>query len=91
MIPPREKTLESQELAHLYIRAAQEVGSIFGILPRSGGLSDANKVPRYVPTIDALGPLGGGAHTQEEWVSAESIRQRSLEFFNFLKIWFSKP
>jgi di/tripeptidase len=28
-------------------------------------------------TIDGLGPLGGGAHTPEEWVSAESLRTRA--------------
>jgi glutamate carboxypeptidase len=28
-------------------------------------------------TIDGLGPLGGGAHTPDEWVSAESLHGRA--------------
>jgi di/tripeptidase len=28
-------------------------------------------------TVDGLGPLGGGAHTPDEWVSVESLEARA--------------
>jgi glutamate carboxypeptidase len=44
-----------------------------------GGASDASHVAAggIELTIDGLGPLGGGAHTPDEWVSLESLRSRS--------------
>ena len=43
-----------------------------------GGASDASHLAGAVPlTIDGLGPRGGGAHTPQEWVSAESLRTRA--------------
>ena len=44
-----------------------------------GGASDASHVAAggIELTIDGLGPLGGGAHTPDEWVSAESLHGRA--------------
>jgi glutamate carboxypeptidase len=43
-----------------------------------GGASDASFVAPYVPlTVDGLGPRGGGAHTPDEHVLAESLRTRA--------------
>jgi glutamate carboxypeptidase len=44
-----------------------------------GGASDASHVAAggVALTIDGLGPRGGGAHTPDEWVSAESLRSRA--------------
>jgi glutamate carboxypeptidase len=43
-----------------------------------GGASDASHMATTIPlTIDGLGPRGGGAHTPQEWVSAESLRTRA--------------
>ena len=43
-----------------------------------GGASDASHIAAggVACTIDGLGPLGGGAHTPEEWVSTESLEAR---------------
>jgi glutamate carboxypeptidase len=43
-----------------------------------GGASDASHIAAggVACTIDGLGPLGGGAHTPDEWVSAESLEAR---------------
>jgi glutamate carboxypeptidase len=43
-----------------------------------GGASDASHIAAggVACTIDGLGPLGGGAHTPGEWVSAESLHAR---------------
>ena len=44
-----------------------------------GGASDASHAAAggIELTIDGLGPRGGGAHTPNEWVSAESLRTRA--------------
>jgi glutamate carboxypeptidase len=44
-----------------------------------GGASDASHLAAggIELTIDGLGPRGGGAHTPDEWVSAESLHSRA--------------
>ena len=43
-----------------------------------GGASDASHVSATVPlTLDGFGPRGGKAHNPEEFVNAESIRERA--------------
>jgi glutamate carboxypeptidase len=44
-----------------------------------GGASDASHLAAggIELTIDGLGPRGGGAHTPEEWVSADSLHSRA--------------
>ena len=43
-----------------------------------GGASDASHMAARVPvTVDGLGPRGGQAHNPDEYVLAESIRQRA--------------
>jgi glutamate carboxypeptidase len=43
-----------------------------------GGASDASHIAAggVACTIDGLGPLGGGAHTPDEWVSLDSLTAR---------------
>lgn len=43
-----------------------------------GGASDASHLAAQIPvTIDGLGPRGGGAHTPDEFVLAESLHSRA--------------
>jgi glutamate carboxypeptidase len=43
-----------------------------------GGASDASHFAPVIPlTVDGLGPRGGGAHTSEEFVLTESLRERA--------------
>lgn len=44
-----------------------------------GGASDASHIAAggVRLTVDGLGPRGGGAHTPQEWVSADSLRARA--------------
>jgi glutamate carboxypeptidase len=48
------------------------------IVPRArGGASDASHFATAIPlTVDGLGPRGGGAHTPEEFIWIESLRER---------------
>ncbi len=43
-----------------------------------GGASDASHFAPVIPfTLDGLGPRGGGAHTPDEFILAESLRERA--------------
>lgn len=57
--------------------AAQRLGRPVVAAGR-GGASDASHLATAVPlTIDGLGPRGGGAHTPEEYVLRDSLRDRA--------------
>lgn len=43
----------------------------------SGGASDANLTSRYTATLDGLGPVGGGAHSDHEYVEIEELPRRA--------------
>ena len=44
----------------------------------TGGASDANGVAALgVPTLDGLGPVGGGAHSPDEWLDLQSVVPRT--------------
>ena len=61
----------------LLARASQLLGRPIVGAAR-GGASDASHFAPAIPlTVDGLGPRGGGAHTPEEFVLAESLRERA--------------
>jgi len=64
--------------AELLAAASEALGSPIAAAER-GGASDASHMAAggIELTIDGLGPRGGGAHTPQEWVSAESLRTRA--------------
>ena len=61
----------------LLVRTRETLGR--AVIPvERGGASDASHVAQRIPiTLDGLGPRGGQAHNPEEYVLAESIRQRA--------------
>jgi glutamate carboxypeptidase len=67
----------SEAAAPLLRRASAALGCpIVG--SERGGASDASHMATAIAlTVDGLGPRGGGAHTPNEWVSAESLRTRA--------------
>jgi glutamate carboxypeptidase len=63
--------------AALLERASARLGRrVVGVA--RGGASDASHFAPSIPlTVDGLGPRGGGAHTPDEFVLAESLRERA--------------
>jgi glutamate carboxypeptidase len=64
--------------AEVLAAASERLGR--AIVPSErGGASDASHMAAggIECTIDGLGPLGGGAHTPGEWVSADSLHARA--------------
>jgi glutamate carboxypeptidase len=71
-------SLDSREAtAAVLAEASERLGRPIAGSER-GGASDASHIAAggVACTIDGLGPLGGGAHTPGEWVSAESLEAR---------------
>jgi len=75
--PPMERSPGVVRLAQLAQRLATEVG--FSLSETStGGASDGNFTAALgVPTLDGLGPDGGGAHADSEHLLVESWLQRT--------------
>jgi len=75
--PPWTKTEESKEL----FKKAKKIGKELGIEIKeesTGGGSDGNFIAALgIPTLDGLGPVGGGSHSKEEWVELKSIPERT--------------
>jgi glutamate carboxypeptidase len=75
--PPLERTPESQALYELARRIARDLGFDLGAA-RVGGASDGNLTAAAgVPTLDGLGPRGGGAHARDEFVWVSDLPRRA--------------
>ncbi|HYR42327.1 MAG TPA: M20 family metallopeptidase, partial [Terriglobia bacterium] len=75
--PPMERTAETNRLFQM----AQKIAANLGIALRegsTGGASDGNFTSALgIPTLDGLGPVGGGAHAVNEWVDIQSLPLRA--------------
>jgi len=75
--PPMEPTPASLELYRRARAAAASLG--FGLAAtRVGGASDGNLTAAAgIPTLDGLGPRGGGAHARSEHVEIDDLPRRA--------------
>jgi glutamate carboxypeptidase len=75
--PPLEETAASRRLYEAARRAAGRIGLELGAA-RVGGASDGNfTAAAGVPTLDGLGPRGGGAHARDEHVLVPDLARRA--------------
>jgi glutamate carboxypeptidase len=85
--PPMEIVEGTGSLLQRYIEAGRYAGVPFTKNGRVGGTSDGNLATSLgIPTIDALGPRGGGAHTEGEFVILSSIAERLSALVHFLSL-----
>ncbi len=75
--PPMEKAEGTARLVERAKAIAKQLG--FDLEDTAtGGASDANGVAALgVPTLDGLGPVGGGAHSPDEWLALRSVVPRT--------------
>ena len=74
---PMEKTAPTAALADRAIALGRRLGLDFTDTS-TGGASDANTTSGMgVPTLDGLGPVGGLAHSPEEYLEVDSIVPRT--------------
>ena len=73
---PMEKTEATSRLAELAASIARDLGFTVGDTS-TGGASDGNTTSAAgTPTLDGLGPVGGGAHADDEWLDLASVVPR---------------
>lgn len=76
--PPMEKTEQTEKLLRIIKRVGDEL-DIFIKDTETGGGSDASFTSALgIPTVDGLGPVGGRAHRESEYLELESFVQRTL-------------
>ncbi len=73
--PPMERTPGNRRLWKAAQAAARELGLELGETLAGGG-SDGNTTSQHTPTLDGLGPRGGGAHAAHEFVAIDSLAER---------------
>ena len=75
--PPLQESAASRRLSEAARRVAGGVGLELGAA-RVGGASDGNLTAAAgVPTLDGLGPRGGGAHARDEHVIVPDLARRA--------------
>ena len=83
--PPMEETPASRALYERMRAIARELGGDMAA-ERVGGASDGNLTASAgVPTLDGLGPRGGGAHAADEWVDVADLDFREALLGRFLE------
>jgi glutamate carboxypeptidase len=75
--PPLDPTVASEALYQVARRLAGDLGLELGAA-RVGGASDGNFTSAAgIPTLDGLGPVGGGAHARDEHVLVADLPLRA--------------
>ncbi|MCL6590740.1 MAG: M20 family metallopeptidase [Firmicutes bacterium] len=83
--PPMPETPANIQLFYRLKKVAAEMGLPLGTF-KSGGGSDANFTAALgTPTLDGLGPIGGGHHSESEFLSLPSLQQRIDLLSRFLQ------
>jgi glutamate carboxypeptidase len=74
--PPMLPTEKTMELCRRIDEIGQEIGVDFGWTASGGGSDGSFSAAEGIPTIDGLGPVGGGAHSEGEYLEIDSIIPR---------------
>jgi glutamate carboxypeptidase len=83
--PPMERTESNLRLYERFRRAGAAIGLTLASC-ESGGGSDANFAAALgVPVIDGVGPIGGGHHSEAEYLVISSLYRRIDLLAEFLK------
>ncbi|WP_369403415.1 M20/M25/M40 family metallo-hydrolase [Gracilibacillus boraciitolerans] len=76
--PPMEKNEQTEKLLRIIKKVGDEL-DIFIKDTETGGGSDASFTSALgIPTVDGLGPVGGRAHRESEYLDIESLVPRTL-------------
>ena len=84
--PPFHFSKKTLPLLHRYLTIVKEIEKREVTAESTGGAGDVNFMDiNNVPIIDGLGPIGGGYHTNSEFVQLESLDTRALILSNFMQ------
>jgi len=86
LFPPMLPTQESSRLFETLQKAGRAIGLDLRAIATGGG-SDGNHAAQFAPTIDGLGPQGGGAHSDREYIEIATLAERAKVSALFLAEW----
>ncbi|MFY9819872.1 MAG: M20/M25/M40 family metallo-hydrolase [Thermoanaerobaculia bacterium] len=92
-IPPVDPDNPHSALSRRAVELAAARGWTLNVETDRGGISFPNFLPDpgRLPILDGLGPVGGGMHTREEFVSLVSLRRRIVLLADLLAEDASRP
>lgn len=76
-MPPMERTAETERLVLLAQKAARELGFSVADTATGGGSDAAYASAVGTPALDGLGPIGGAAHSEREYIELDSVGPRT--------------
>ena len=84
--PPMRPTQESSRLFETLQQAGRAMGLDLHAIATGGG-SDGNHAAQFAPTVDGMGPQGGGAHSDREYIEIATLAERAKVTAHFLAEW----
>lgn len=75
--PPMAPHADIGELLQLLRVAAQRIGLVLTDAATGGGSDGCFTSAQGIPTIDGLGPVGGGYHTHDEFIQSSTLAERA--------------
>jgi len=86
-IPPVDPDGPQASWGRKAVDLAEDRGWHLDIERERGGISFPNFLPDpgRIPILDGLGPVGGGMHTREEWMSLTSLKRRIVLLADLLE------
>lgn len=76
--PPMEKTDQTTFLLDIIRQAGDEMGMAITDMATGGGSDASFPSDLGIATIDGLGPIGGNAHSEDEYLEIDSLLERTL-------------
>lgn len=76
--PPMEQNDQTKSLLHIIKGVGEEIGLKVSATSTGGGGDASFTAANGVATVDGLGPVGGNAHSDKEYVEIGSIPERTL-------------
>ncbi len=85
--PPFHLSMKAKPLLNHYLDLVKEVEKHDATAETTGGAGDVNymAIDAGLPIIDGLGPVGGGYHTEAEYVKLNTLETRAQSLANFIE------
>jgi glutamate carboxypeptidase len=76
--PPMVKNKKIEALFNIVKNVGEEIGIEIKDTKTGGGSDASFTAAMGIPTIDGLGPIGGNAHSEKEYLDISSLTERTL-------------
>lgn len=74
---PMEKTARTESLLHVIEKVGEQIGVEVKDTATGGGSDASFTAAMGIATVDGMGPVGGNAHSEEEYLEIPSLTERT--------------